>query len=94
MIFYKENAHGQNQRGVGSRVGSGVGWGGGSEGRKMETTVLEQQFKKGKKKENSEASIIELQGLVREFPWPYNSQYIKIKFIPISHKHLKRESNV
>ena len=34
--------HGQNQWGVGSRVGGGDGWGGG----KMETTVLEQQFLK------------------------------------------------
>ena len=30
-------------KGVGSRVGSGDGWGGGSDGRKMETTILEQQ---------------------------------------------------
>ena len=40
--------HGQNQSGVGSRVGSGDGWGGGCGdvgmwGEGMETTVLEQQ---------------------------------------------------
>ena len=34
-------------KGVGSRVGSGDGWGGGHGEVKMETTVLEQQFKKG-----------------------------------------------
>ena len=36
--------HRQNHRVVGSRVGSGDGWGGG----KIETTVLEQQLKKKK----------------------------------------------
>ena len=36
----------KTKAGVGSRVGSGDGWGGG----KMETTVLEQQFKKCEKK--------------------------------------------
>ena len=35
--------HGQNQRGVGSRVGGGDGWGEGSGGGQMETIVLEQQ---------------------------------------------------
>ena len=38
-----ERTHGQNQRGVGSREGSGDGWGGGMMGGDMETTVLEQQ---------------------------------------------------
>ena len=37
-----QRAHGESQRGVGSRVGSGDGWVGG----KMETTVLEQQLNK------------------------------------------------
>ena len=32
-----------NPKGVGSRAGSEDGWGMGSGGRKMETTVLEQQ---------------------------------------------------
>ena len=31
-------------KGVGSRVGSEDGWGSGSSGEEMETTVLEQQF--------------------------------------------------
>ena len=35
--------HGQNQRGVGSKVGGGDGWGRGSGGGEMETTLLEQQ---------------------------------------------------
>ena len=39
-----QRTHGQNQRGAGSRVGSGNGWGGGGVvGGGMETTVLEQQ---------------------------------------------------
>ena len=33
----------KTKAGVGSRVGSGDGWGGGCDGGKMETTVLEQQ---------------------------------------------------
>ena len=37
-----QRTHGQNQRGVGSRVGSGNGWGRGVWWRGMETTVLEQ----------------------------------------------------
>ena len=35
--------HGQNKRGLGSRVGGEDGWGAGCGGGKMETTVLEQQ---------------------------------------------------
>ena len=35
-----QRTHGQNQRGVGLRVGSGDGWGEG----KMEATILEQQL--------------------------------------------------
>ena len=38
-----QTTHGQNQKGVGSRVGGGDAWRGGSGGGKMETTVLEEQ---------------------------------------------------
>ena len=41
--------HGQNQREAGLRVGGGNGWGKGSCGEKMETTVFEQKFKMWKK---------------------------------------------
>ena len=39
-----QRTYGQNQRGVGSRVGSKDGWSGESGGGKMETTVLDQQL--------------------------------------------------
>ena len=42
------------KREAGSRVGGGDGWGGG----KMETTVLEQQYKKEKKKTGKRCRII------------------------------------
>ena len=38
--------HGQNQRGAESSVGIGDAWVAGSDGGKIETTVLEEQFKK------------------------------------------------
>ena len=41
-----QRTQGQNQRGLGSRVGCGDGWIGGSGRGSMDTTVLEQQFKK------------------------------------------------
>ena len=41
-----QRTHGPSQSRVRSKVGSENGWGGGSGGEKMETTVLEQQFLK------------------------------------------------
>ena len=37
---FRNNYKGQRQRGVGLRVGGGHEWGGGSCGRKMETTLF------------------------------------------------------
>ena len=44
-----QRTRGQNPGEAGSRVGSGDGWGGGRDGGKMATTVLEQQLNKNNK---------------------------------------------